>query len=66
MTEYDLFINCIPMIAEIAVKYHGLDRQEYDDWKQETLDTAPETARTFIEKVFIVIDSLVLKGGVVA
>lgn len=56
MTERDLYISCIPMIAEMAVRCRRLDRQEYDDWKGETIEHAPEMVKRFIGKVFIVIE----------
>ncbi len=31
MTEYDLFVECIPMIAEMAVRSSRMQRQEYDE-----------------------------------
>lgn len=61
MTEYDLFVECIPMIAGIAAKCRRMGRKEYEEWKQETMAQAPETVREFVTKVFIVIDSQVLK-----
>ena len=66
MTERDLYVSSIPQIAEIAVESRRMDRKEYENWKRETLDSVPESAKAFIQKVFFVIDSLVLKGSAVA
>ena len=63
MTERDLYLSCIPMIAEIAVRCRNLSAGEYEDWKQETMSNAPEAVKCFIGKVFIVIDSLVLQAA---
>lgn len=35
MTEYDLFVSNIPMIAEMVVRCRMLDQQEYEDFKCE-------------------------------
>lgn len=60
MTEYELYVSCIPKIAEIVIRCRRLSRSEYEDWKQETMEQAPETVREFMGKVLMVIDSLVL------
>ena len=65
MTEYELFVSCIPQIAEIAARYRRLDRQDYEKFNQETMDHAPEKVKECMRKVFSAIDSLVLEGGVV-
>lgn len=59
MTERDLFISCIPGIAQVAAEWGKLDKQEYEERKREMLQSLPETVRGFMDKVFIVIDSLV-------
>lgn len=64
MTEYNLFVDNILIIAEIAVRCRKMDGQKYNSWKQEVMDSAPETTRKFMRKVLIVIDSIVLEGGV--
>lgn len=60
MTEYDLFAECLPMIAEMAVRCRKLSRQEYENWKRETMEYAPETVKTLLSKVLISIDLVVL------
>ena len=60
MTEYDLFVSCIPMLAEIAVRCRKLDRQDYEEWKQKTMEHCPEAVKAFMGKVLIVIDKYVL------
>lgn len=42
MTEYDLFVECIPMPAEIAARCRRLDREDYEAWKQETMEHSPD------------------------
>lgn len=65
MTEYDLFVECIPMIAEIAARSRRLSREEYEGWKKETMEHCPEVIKGFMRKVMTVIDSLVLEREVV-
>ena len=62
MTEYDLYVSCIPMIAEITVRCQKMDSQGYEGWKQETMEHTPETVKEFMGKVLIGIDSVVLGG----
>ena len=61
MTEYDLFVSCIPQIARIAIECRRLDRQDYEKFKQETMEHVPETVKEFMSKVLITMDSLVVK-----
>lgn len=63
MTEYDLYISCVPMIAEMVTRCRRLERRQYEDWKRETMESAPETVKGFIRKVLIAIDSYVLGGA---
>lgn len=65
MTELDLYLQCIPMIAEIIVICRKLSVQQYEEWKRETMEAAPDTAKKFLGKVFIVISSELerKKGG---
>lgn len=55
MTEYDLFVEHIPMIAEMIVICSEMDDERYLEWENETLDTAPQAAKSFIKKVLTVI-----------
>lgn len=57
MTELDLYLQCIPLIAEMVVKCLNLSDQQYEDFKRETMEAAPESAKEFLGKVFIVISS---------
>ena len=52
MTEYELFVSCIPQIAEIAARYRRLDRQDYEKFNQETMDHAPEKVKECMRKGF--------------
>ncbi len=63
MTEYDLFVECIPMIAEMAARCRRLSEREYEGWKRETMGHAPEMVREFMVKVLITIDRYVLGGA---
>lgn len=61
MTERELYVSCIPMIAEIITMCRRISRQDYEKWKQETMESAPETVKGFIGKVFVVIEHVL--GG---
>lgn len=60
MTEYDLFVECLPMIEEMVIRCCRLSGAEYEGWKRETMKHAPETVKIFLSKVLILIDSVVL------
>ena len=60
MTEYDLFVECIPMIAEMAARCRRLSRDEYEGWKRKAMEGCPEPVKGFMHKVMMTIDSLVL------
>ena len=57
MTELDLYLQSIPMIAEMVIICQKLSAQQYEEWKRETLETAPESVKGFLVKVFIVISA---------
>ena len=56
MTELDLYLQCIPMIATIAARCQNLSAQHYEEWKSKTISSSPEDIKGFLEKAFIVID----------
>ena len=56
MTEFDLFVKCIPMIAEMVIICRKLNQQDYEDFKCEAIKAAPESVKEFIGKVLTVID----------
>lgn len=56
MTEYDLFVSSIPMIAEIAIRCKYLNQQDYEAFKSGVLNSASEAVKEFVVKVFIVIE----------
>lgn len=66
MTEYDLFVECIPMIAEMADLARMMDRQEYEAWKRGIMeDMAPEPeAAKVMGRFLAVVDALVLEETV--
>lgn len=51
MTEYDLFVECIHMIAEMVVRCRRMSGGEYETWKSETMEHAPDTVKGFMGKV---------------
>lgn len=55
MTELDIYLQCIPMIAEMVARCQKLSAQQYEEWKRETMETAPEAVKGFLVKVFVVI-----------
>lgn len=56
MTERELFIESIPQIAEIAVECKKMSPERYAEIKEELLQSVPEVARSFMKKVFLVVD----------
>ncbi len=64
MTEHDLFVECLPMIAEMAMRARSLDRADYEIWKQETMEHAPDTVKEFMGKVLVCMDKVVLEETV--
>lgn len=60
MTEYDLFVSNIPMIAEMTVRCRRLEQRDYEDFKNEVMESASNKEKRFIRKVFIVMDKYVL------
>ncbi len=61
MSERDVFIKCIPMIAEIVVECSKMNEQEYEDWKRETMEAVDDRAKEFIKKVLNCIDAVMEK-----
>lgn len=61
MSERDLFIQCIPMIAQIIVECRKMDKQQYEEWKKEWIETIADETKEFAGKVFIVIDEMLAK-----
>ena len=51
MTELDLYLQHIPMIAEIVVRCRKLSAQQYEEWKRKTVEASPDAAKEFIIKV---------------
>lgn len=59
MTERELYVSCIPQIAEIAARCRRLSGGEYQDWKEETMEHCPDVVKGFMGKVLTVIDKYV-------
>ena len=49
--------------SEMAARCRRLSEGEYEDWKRETMEHAPEMVREFMGKVLITIDKYVLGGA---
>ncbi len=65
MSEYDLFVQLIPCIAEIIATCRKMCRDSYGEWKEywkkefcKSAETTPD-AKAFMEKIFVVIDTYV-------
>lgn len=63
MSEYDVFVASIPMIAEMVVRCRRMDKQDYEEWKREVIESADDVVREFVRKVLICIDIYVAKKG---
>lgn len=63
MTELNLYLQCIPMIAELVIRFQNLSDQQYKDWKRKTMEAAPDTVKEFLGKVFIVISAELKRTG---
>ncbi len=59
MSEYDLFVQFIPIIAEKIVKCRKMDETVFEKWKQDVIQGAPNDVKEFIKKIIIVIDMYV-------
>lgn len=56
MTERELFYNNIPEITAICLKCRELSKEQYEEWKRETLEETPDEVKEYISKVLAVID----------
>lgn len=63
MSEYDVFVASIPMIAEMVVRCRRMDKQDYEEWKREVIESADDVVREFVRKVLICIDMFVTREG---
>lgn len=57
MTERDLFEQLIPQIAEMIIEVRKLSVEEFQSWKQETIDAVPDRAKPFMGKIFVVVEN---------
>lgn len=57
ISEREAFVRNIPIIAEMTVDSKKLTENQYQQWKQESLDEAPEDIKGFTKKVLHVIDT---------
>lgn len=56
MTERELFIMCIPQIAEMIVECRKLSEDEFQQWEREFVRTVKSNEKSFIKKVIMVIE----------
>lgn len=56
MTERDVFVQAVPQIAEMVVEARKLTDEEFAQWKSGVLQDTPERIRSFIEKIYVVIE----------
>lgn len=56
MTERDLFEQLIPQIAELVIEARKLSIEEFQSWKREMMEATPDRAKSFIGKIFVVIE----------
>lgn len=62
MNGRDFFVQLIPMIKEMITECQKLSKEQYKEWKRETLKVASDDTKAFMSKVFIVIDKYVGDG----
>lgn len=55
MTERDVFMQNIPVIAEMIVEARKLTAGEFEAWREETMEQTPEKAKPFVQKIFVTI-----------
>ncbi len=46
----------LPQIAEMIAGCQQMTQEDYEQWKQETLQSVPDEAVGFMQKVFAVVD----------
>ncbi len=59
MTEYNLFIQCVPMIAEMVFRAKRMTEDQYREWRQEyenVLEVSGQERKGFAWKVLEVVD----------
>lgn len=59
MTEYNLFIHCVPMIAEMVFRTKRMTEEQYREWRQEyenVLEVSGQERKDFAWKVLEVVD----------
>lgn len=62
MTERELYVSCIPMIAEMVVMCRKLSGGEYEAWKHEVMEHCPDKVKGFMGKVMIIMDKYVVES----
>lgn len=57
MTEMDIFNMYRPQIMELIIICRGMDREQYENWKVETVKETPKKAIGFMKKVLIIVSA---------
>lgn len=57
MSESDIFHAYRPQIIELIIICRGMNREQYEIWKVETMKEIPEEAARFMKKVLIIVSS---------
>lgn len=56
MTERDLFVQSIPLIAEMNVESRKICDVNFEEWKHEMLNSVPEETKDFALNVIAIVD----------
>ena len=56
MTERELLKECTPQIVEMACECQKMTGAEYANVKKEILENVPEQTKSFMSKVFMIIE----------
>lgn len=51
-----MYLMYLPQIAEMIAGCQQMTQEDYEQWKQETLQSVPDEAVGFMQKVFAVVD----------
>ena len=63
MTERELFVESIPVVAEMAVTLRRTGWAGYAEWKEEAVASAPPSARGFVGRILTVLDTVARQWG---
>ena len=57
MTEHDLFVQSVPLIAEMIVEARKICDADFEEWKHEILNSATEEMKGFVLNVIVIVDT---------